>query len=154
MAKRNRIVPLVAAVATGAGLWLCQPAAAGNYAVIVNAANSYAADGDAAKAQIKRLYLKVQRSWPGGQSAVPFGRDAGSAEQAAFEKDVLGMSNSAVDGHWLKLKQTSGETPPRGVGSARILIRQVGKEPGAFGVVTAAEKGQLGGDVKVLFEFE
>ncbi|MBL4596459.1 MAG: hypothetical protein JKX99_07765 [Robiginitomaculum sp.] len=128
------------------------PAIAETYAVVINAENTFSGDETAMKEQIKRLYLKEQSSWPGGVEAVPFGREADSAEQSAFVKSVLNMSGSEVVGHWLKLKQVRGETPPRGVGSARILARQIGKQPGAFGIVLASEAGAIANS-KVLFEF-
>jgi hypothetical protein len=127
-------------------------ALAQTYAVVVNAENDFTGDDAKKKTQIKRLYLKEQTAWPGGPDAIPFGRDEGSAEQTAFMQSVLGMSSSEIEGHWLKLKQIRGETPPRSIGSARILARQIGKNPGAFGVVLASEAGAIAGG-KVLFEF-
>ncbi|PHS27610.1 MAG: hypothetical protein COA85_05085 [Robiginitomaculum sp.] len=122
------------------------------FAVVVNAANGFTGDENTKRTQIKRLYLKEQTAWPGGSEAIPFGREAGSAEQMAFEKSVLSMSSAEIEGHWLKLKQIRGETPPRGIGSVRILARQVGKKPGAFGVILASEAATIEG-AKVLFEF-
>ncbi len=127
-------------------------AKAETYAVVVNAENGFDGDDAKKKTQVKRLYLKEQSSWPGGADAVPFGREDGSAEQNAFQSVVLGMSDSDVEGHWLRLKQVRGETPPRGVGSMRILARQIGKQPGAFGVVIASEAAGIEKS-KVLFEF-
>lgn len=122
------------------------------YAVIVNGENQFSGDEETKRTEIKRLYLKEQTSWPGGIEAIPFGREAGSSEQVAFDKAVLEMSSSEIEGHWLKLKQIRGETPPRGIGSARILARQIGKNAGGFGVVLASEAGGIDG-AKVLFEF-
>ncbi len=127
-------------------------ARAETYAVVVNAENGFSGDDGALRTQIKRLYLKEQSTWPGGQDAVPFGREDGSPAQLAFMKSVLGMIDSEFAGHWLKLKQIRGETPPRGIGSARILSRQIGKKPGAFGVVLASEAATIEGG-KILFEF-
>ncbi len=126
---------------------------ASTYAVVVNAQNPFSGDDEAKREIVKHLYLKEQSSWPGGIDAVPFGRADGSPEQLAFEKTVLGMSPGDIESHWLKLKQMSGETPPRGIGSVRILGRQIGKHPGAFGVVLASEAAGIEGG-KVLFEFD
>ncbi len=139
--------------ATGCALALTTSGAwAQTYAVVVNAENQFSGDEDTKRTQVKRLYLKEQTSWPGGIESIPFGREAGSPEQTAFEKAVLIMSSSEIEGHWLKLKQIRGETPPRGIGSARILARQIGKNTGGFGVVLATEAGGIA-NAKVLFEF-
>jgi hypothetical protein len=139
--------------ATGCALALSAGGAwAETYAIIVNAENQFSGDDDAKRTQIKRLYLKEQTAWPGGIESIPFGREADSPEQTAFEKAVLAMSSGEIEGHWLKLKQIRGETPPRGIGSARILARQIGKNTGGFGVVLASEAGGIEG-AKVLFEF-
>ncbi len=133
-------------------LVLAPAALAETYAVVVNAQNPFSGDDEAKREIVKHLYLKEQSSWPGGIKAAPFGRADGSPPQLAFEKAVLGMSPGDIESHWLKLKQMSGETPPRGIGSVRILGRQIGKNPGAFGVVTASEAGSIEGG-KILFEF-
>ncbi|PHS25804.1 MAG: hypothetical protein COA84_07125 [Robiginitomaculum sp.] len=139
--------------ATGCALALTAGGAwAQTYAVVVNVENQFSGDEDTKRTQIKRLYLKEQTAWPGGVGAIPFGREAGSPEQAAFEKAVLAMSSGEIEGHWLKLKQIRGETPPRGIGSARILARQIGKNTGGFGVVLASEAAGIA-NAKVLFEF-
>jgi hypothetical protein len=122
------------------------------FAVVINAENDFTGDDHTKRTQIKRLYLKEQTAWPGGVASIPFAREAGSVEQMAFEKSVLAMSSAEIESHWLKLKQIRGETPPRGIGSVRILARQVGKKPGAFGVMLASEAATTDG-AKVLFEF-
>ncbi|MDQ7018011.1 MAG: hypothetical protein Q9M33_02495 [Robiginitomaculum sp.] len=150
---RNSFITLALAGLAGLLMSMAAPAAqAQTFAVIVNAENNFTGDENTKRTQIKRLYLKEQTAWPGGVESIPFGREAGSPEQVAFEKSVLAMSNSEIESHWLKLKQIRGETPPRGIGSVRILARQVGKKPGAFGVVLASEAATIDG-AKVLFEF-
>ncbi len=140
----------LAAGATGA----TGTARAAEYMVIVNAANPDAAAGASMKEVVKRLFLKEQTNWSGGVPAKPLARPAGSAAAEAFAAEVLEMSAAELDEHWLRLKQTRGETPPRSVGSARILLRLVGKYPGAFSVVGAQEAASLPAGVKVMFTFE
>ena len=112
------------------------PAAAAEYAVIVNAANPDAGKGEAL-----------------GTPAQPLARPADSPAQKAFVAKVLGMDQATLDQHWLRLKQTKGETPPREVGSALILTRLVSKYEGAFSVVSAEEAAALPEGVAVLFRF-
>lgn len=146
-----------AAVLLFAGLLLAaagaEQAAAAEYAVIVNAANPDAGKGEALREVVKRLFLKEQTTWPSGTPAQPLARPADSAAQQAFVAKVLGMDQAALDQHWLRLKQTKGETPPREVGSALILTRLVSKYEGAFSVVTADEAAGLPEGVAVLFRF-
>lgn len=147
----KRIHALALSLALAAGMPALAQAA--DFAVIVNAENPFSADEAGAKAQVARLFLKQQTQWPGGTEAVPFARDAGSPEQSAFEASILGMSAAEQDDHWKRLKQTTGEAAPRGVGSTSILVRQVAKNPGAFGVISLQDAGKLGAGAKVLLEF-
>lgn len=122
------------------------------WALVVNSANKCTDTGDAAKATIKKLFLKELTQWPGGLEAKPYAREAASAEQVAFLKLVLGMSEAEIARHWLKMKNMNGTTPPKDVDSERMLLKYVAKTPGAFGVVKIdAAKGAEG--VRVLFEF-
>ncbi len=140
-------------LATLAGMFIGSAIAqADDFAVVVNAGNTYSADDAGLKTQIKRLYLKESSSWPSGDEALPFGRADDSPEQLAFMKNVLGMSANELEGHWLKLKQISGETPPRAIGSGRILARQIGKNPGAFGIFPLADAQTIEGG-KILLQF-
>jgi len=122
-------------------------AQAAEYYLIVNAANDTSADKDV----VKRLFLKQQTSWPNGVSADPFDRSEGDAARNAFLQNVLGMTETELNAHWLQLKQTKGETPPRQVGSDNIIVRAVATKEGAFGFVDDASS--LPADVKVLFTF-
>ncbi len=128
---------------------------AGDYVLLINANNTYAeANEEAAKAQIKRLYTKAQNNWPDSTVAAPFSRPSDNDAYAAFLENVLSMTQGELDAHWLRLKQTQGETPPREVGSVRILGRAVSKEPGAFGFASKEDMaGAMPDTVKILFEF-
>ena len=129
-------------------LFSSQNAFAADYAVIANAANGASADS---QSEVKNLFLKKKTAWPGGAKAVPLGRKSGSAEQDAFNAAILGMSSGELSGHWQAEKQKTGQTPPKEVGSESILLRQVKRKEGAFGVVPASTT--LPDGVKVLFKF-
>ena len=147
-------VTLAGALSQGKGETKDVPATArkATYALVVNANNKTSESGDAAKAVIKKLYLKDLTQWVGGTEAKPYSREAASAAQVAFLKDVLGMSESELARHWLKLKNMNGSTPPKEVDTDRMVLKYVAKAEGAFGVVAVdAAKGVEG--VKVLFEF-
>jgi ABC-type phosphate transport system substrate-binding protein len=122
------------------------------YALVINSNNKTTETGDAAKATIKKLFLKEMTQWSGGVEAKPYAREGTAPEQVAFLKDVLGMSDAELARHWLKMKNMNGTTPPKDVDSDRMILKYVAKTDGAFGVVKLdAAKGAEG--VKVLFEF-
>lgn len=122
------------------------------WALIINSANACTDTGDAAKATVKRLFLKELTQWPGGLAAKPYARDTNSAEQVAFLKLVLGMSEAEIARHWLKMKNMNGTTPPKDVDSERMLLKYVAKTDGAFGVVKI-EAAKAAEGVRVLLEF-
>ena len=122
------------------------------HAVVVHASNKTTATGDAAKAIVKKLFLKDLSQWPDGSDAKVYARESTSPEQAAFRQDVLGMTEAELARHWLKLKSMNGTTPPKEVETDRMVLKYVAKNPSALGVVSVdAIKGR--DDVRVLFEF-
>ena len=146
------------AITVGVSLALIDPIASGvmgvsaaDYYVVVNEANGFNGSEDEAKALIRRLYLKNTKNWPGGETAVPFARKGTSDAQMALLQTILNMSDAEHVQHWARLKQTTGDTPPRAVGSNSILLRLIKREPGAIGVMEAS--GPEPDGVKVLLKF-
>jgi len=126
---------------------------AAGYKVVVNANVAYAGAPDEAKQIVRRIFLKEATAWPGGPDATPLGRKTDDPAFTAFLSNVLGMTQAEYDAHWARLKQTTGDTPPREVGSASILERLIAKRDGTVGLVSADEAANLGEGVKVLFEY-
>lgn len=126
------------------------------YALVVNSANTLADDASA-QAVVRQLYLKERSEWPfevDGKplGAKPLGRDEESEEHAAFLQQVLGMTQTELDQHWLQVKQRRGETPPRDISSNELLLKMVARYPGGLGfvpkeIVDAANNE----DIRVLF---
>lgn len=137
-------------LATAAIVLASNTAFANEYAVIVNAANNFAGD---TKAEVKNLFLKRKTAWSDGTRSVPLARGDDSPEQQAFNSLILDMSEAEVAGHWQAEKQKTGETPPKAVGSERILYRQIKRKEGAFGVVLNSSATALPEGIKVLFKF-
>lgn len=125
-------------------------ASAETYAIVTGASNDFSADDNATTQIAKRLFLKEKKDWPNGLEAKVFDRNADSPEQSAFTKNVLQMSKSEVAEHWLNLKQKTGETPPREVGSTRMLMKFLEKYPGGLSVIKVSEAE--GANVRVLLE--
>lgn len=151
LSKKLAKLLAVGVLVAGATVGISAQAQAADYAVVVNAANAYSADEADMKNVVKRIYLKQQTSWPNGTEGEPFAREDSSAEQTAFNAAVLGMDAAAHSDYWIKLKQTEGSVAPRSVGASSILMRQIARKPGGFGVVAASEP--LVDGVKVLFKF-
>lgn len=126
---------------------------ADSYLVIVNANNSFSADEKETKNTIKRMYLKEMSSWPGGGKTKAVARGEDSKEHQAFMKNILGMSNANIAGHWMSLKQKTGETPPRAIKSTKSVVKLVSKKTGAFSYISEADSNSLSAKVKVLFKY-
>jgi len=122
-------------------------------AVIVNKNNSYSASPKEAKTVVARLFLKKQSEWPDGEASRPFDRKGDSKEHTSFLKEVLGMNEAKLTQHWIKLKQLSGETPPRVIKPNQMIIKMVGRNKGGLAVVSASTAKKLPGNVKVLFTY-
>lgn len=114
-------------------------AAAADYLVIANASDPITNHSENIAPRIKQLYLKESKTWRSSLLAKPFARSPGSQVQRAFEENILQMSASQLDTHWLRLKQIRGETPPRAIGSTQILLRQLQRKPGAFATIKRSE---------------
>ncbi|MEL7486299.1 MAG: hypothetical protein AAGJ87_03665 [Pseudomonadota bacterium] len=107
--------------------------------VLVNRENAVSVDEQEARRLLRRLYLKERTSWPSGERVVFFARSPDNIAEQLFRETVLDMRTGALDDYWLRLKQTRGETPPRAVGSTRILLRQIDAKANAVGVVSLSE---------------
>ena len=126
-------------------------ATAADYYVVVNSANNFSGSEDEAKSLIRRVFLKSTKNWPGGETAVPFSRKDTNAAQVALLANILAMTEAEHGKHWARQKQTTGDTPPRAVGSKSILLRLIKREPGAIGVMDGSGPEPEG--VKVLLKF-
>lgn len=145
----STLVVVCGAIVTG----VAEPALAENYLLIINANNAFSGDPGAMKTVVKRLYLRQITDWPNSEKGNPFGRPSDSAAHRAFAKGVLGMTEAQLQAHWSRLKQTTGETPPREVEKSRVLLRQIARKKGAFSVIAKSEARKLPARVRVLFRF-
>lgn len=122
------------------------------HAVVVHVDNALSETGEAAKAIVKKLFLKELTQWPDGTEAKAYGRADKSDAHERFRKQVLGMSEAELARHWLRVKSSNGTTPPKEVDSDRLVLKFVAKNENAFGIVELdAAKAAEG--VRVLFEF-
>ncbi len=125
----------------------------GTYLVLVNANNRYSADDVEMMAQIRRLYLKSESTWPNARQSIPFARPGGIPADRAFRALVLGMDGDDLDAHWRRLKRTSGTGQPETIVDVRDLMVAIARNPGAFGVIAKWETEKLPAKVRILFKF-
>lgn len=151
----TRVLSALVALVTVLGALAMRSAGANtadDFAVVVNSGNSIEFDSiDAARNEVKRLYLKQASAWSNRVDAAPYGRADDTPEQAAFLEQVLGMSTAELARHWISEKNRNGTVPPKDVTSDRMLAKFIEKYDGAFGVVTPAEAEEHG--LRVLFTF-
>lgn len=148
-----KIATLFAVVFAGSNLLVgasLNSASAADYYVVVNSANNFSGSEDEAKTLVRRLFLKSTKNWPGGETAVPFSRKDTNPAQVALLTEILSMSDAEHGQHWARKKQTTGDTPPRAVGSKSILLRLIKREPGAIGIMDGSDPEPDG--VKVLMK--
>lgn len=128
------------------------PKAAPKHAVVIHVENPIAERGEAARAIIRKLFLKELTHWPSGSEAKAYARSPDAPSQTTFRQTVLGMSEAELARHWLKQKSMSGATPPKEVETDRLVLKYVAKNPQAFGIVSLESVKDATG-IKVLFEF-
>lgn len=125
---------------------------AAQFAIVINSANEAKfADDEAARQEVRKLFLKTATKWAGGEEAKPFAPEDGSDAQKAFLADVLGMSKAELARHWLSMKNKSGVAPPKEISSSKMTLKYVDRFDGGFGVVT--QKEAEASKLRVLFSF-
>ena len=132
---------------------LSATASAEEYAVIVNANNTFKGSETRVANEIRLLFLKEKFRWGNGLLSIPISVDKKSDAFNSFRESVLGMSKEQLRSHWVRIKQLNGDPPPREVHSERLITRLVARDNGAFGVVTTKSAQKAGDKVKVLFTF-
>ena len=138
----------------GVLLAFAPPCLAGDsFAVIVNRDNPLSGTSEKLTSLVARLFLKQQRDWPNQVPSRVYDREADSPEHQQFVEYILKMSEGRLSSHWVKMKQVSGETPPRVIRSKNILFRFLVKHKGGIGIVKSKEAKSLPPSLKVLFRF-
>lgn len=130
------------------------PCLAGDsFAIIVNGANPLSGTSEELTGLVARLFLKQQRDWPDQVPSRVYDRELESPEHQQFIEQILKMSEGRLSSHWVKMKQVSGETPPRVIRSQATLLRFIEKHKGGIGIVNVDEVKRLPTTIKVLFTF-
>ncbi len=122
-------------------------------AIIVNRGNPISGTSEELNHLVARIFLKQQKDWPSDISCRTYDREQDSLEHQQFVEHKLKMSEGRLLAHWGKMKQLSGETPPRVIRSSSILLRFIAKHNGGIGIVKQEEVRKLPSSIKVLFTF-
>jgi ABC-type phosphate transport system substrate-binding protein len=131
MLKRIRLALSVSVIALGA---IAAPAAAQDFKVIVNSANSTT---DLPAATASKIFLKEVAKFPNGTAATPVDLNKASAVRAAFSKAVVGRPVGAVETYWQQQIFSGKDVPPAAKASDDEVIAFVKATPGAIGYVSA-----------------
>lgn len=126
----------------------CMPlpsAAAGDIVVVVNASNPV---DSLDKSDVARLFLGRAKNFPDGGSATVVTSDEGNATRTAFEKSVLGKSESQMKAYWAKQMFSGQGTPPDSVGDDAAVKAKVASDVSAIGYIPAS---MVDDSVKVVF---
>jgi len=139
----------------GAALLLlfAQSSIAGDFVVVINANNTYSADSAKVAAEVKRMFLRQVEKWPDGSGVLVLDRASDSEAHQRFVVSVLGMDAARLAHYWAQLKQTRGVTPPRNVSTMSLLLRYLGRKPGALTFAAKSEYSELPPTVRVLMEY-
>ncbi len=121
-------------------------AAAEEIAVIVNPANPIA---NLEKSDVARLFLGRAQNFPGGAKAAVVTADDGTATRAAFEKNVLGRSESQMKAYWSKQMFSGQGSPPPTVGDDAAVKAKVASDADAVSYIPAS---MVDDSVKVVFK--
>jgi ABC-type phosphate transport system substrate-binding protein len=124
-----------------------QAAAAGELAVIVNAANPSATmDAKAVKAH----FLRTLGAWSSGEKVRPVDSSGEPALREAFVAKVLGMSTADLERYFLEKQYASADNPPTKAPDDASVIKLVKAFKGGIGFVSKESAAAAGADVKVV----
>lgn len=99
-------------------------------------------------AQLKRIFLGKETSFPSGGKVELSDQQEGSAVRDLFYDKAIGKNASQMKAYWSKLIFSGKGVPPTVVGGDADVKSWVAKTPGGLGYVDA---GAADSSVKVLF---
>jgi hypothetical protein len=102
---------------------------------------------DISLAKLRRVFTNEGDSDDSGQRYVPFNHPPHTTDRVAFDTIVLGMSPEEVSQFWIDRKIRGLSGPPRTVDSLSLLLRLIGRLPGAM---SYARPAQLTGEVRAV----
>lgn len=135
------------------GLWLAVlalawPALGAAQVVVVGSKSPV---GSLGAEQVAQLFLAKSSALPGGGNAVLIDLPEGQATRDAFYQKATGKNAAQMKALWSRLSFSGSAQPPRVLGSAAEVRRQLAADPNAIGYLDRAD---VDGSVKVVFAAE
>jgi hypothetical protein len=123
-------VVLLVSVADGVSS-AAEPEAGGPIAIVVGAESDI---HGVTLDTLRELYLRRQRLWPSGESAMPVNLPADSTLRGAFSKRVLGRTPADLESYWRRM-YFDGIRPPLVLKTSQAVCAYVATEGSAIGYV-------------------
>jgi hypothetical protein len=134
--RRVTLAALVVAVlSSAAGMGAEPEREPAAIAVIVGKASAITA---ISRDELREIYLRRQRLWPGGARVVPINLPADHPARARFSQLVLGRSASDLMPYW-NTRYFEGVTPPAVVRSPAAVRAYLAAEPDAIAYLPLAD---------------
>jgi len=99
---------------------------------------------------IKRIFLGKAKKFKGGGVATPIELPENNATRSAFNKVLLGKSDTQMKAYWARLIFTGKATPPLQATDDNIVIEKVSSNPTLIGYIDSANVTDA---VKVIHSF-
>jgi len=106
----------------------------GAYKVIVNPAN---ATTQLSRLKVGEIFLKKEKRWPDGQTAVPVEPPIKSATRQRFDQEIFGKPVIALSAYWQQMIFGGKGIPPSEKSSDAEVVTFVRETPGAVGYVSS-----------------
>ncbi|MEZ4282409.1 MAG: substrate-binding domain-containing protein [Myxococcota bacterium] len=113
---------------------IASAALAGEFRVIVNEASPVKS---LRTEEVQRYMLGKTTRWPHGLPVQAVDQSQNASTRAAFSRDVLGKSVSAVKGYWQSQIFSGRGVPPAELPTDEAVIDFVRRNPGAIGYVAS-----------------
>jgi hypothetical protein len=86
---------------------------------------------------IRPIFQTKKNTWPDGSTARPFNLPENTGLRTSFDAAVLGLDPDRVARYWIDRKIRGGERPPPTAPTVAVMLKVIGKTPGAVGYVDA-----------------
>lgn len=119
-----------------------------NKDVILVIANRAVPETQLSRDELRPLFQSKSNSLPSGTTARVFNLPEADSARRGFDAATLGLDPERVARYWIDRKIRGGDRPPQTVPSGNVMVKVVGKTPGAIGYVDS--KVALDASVKVV----
>ena len=111
-----------------------RPAAAADFVVVINAANSQTA---LPAAEVSNMFLQKTHQWGSGERVRAVDLPESSPARQSFSRAIHGRPTAAVKAYWQRMIFSGVDTPPPEKPTPADVLAYVKANPGAIGYVPA-----------------